>query len=543
MRDLRDRFLGTLREGLQSTAAETRANLVSGLLAGEEDVRGAFDALFLAAFRAGRLPAGMRALQKEGGAHVRDVGEQLEALLGGGYLDPVALASSIPKLLRQTCQICVLGDPIGTGFLIGRRQVLTACHVVRSRRGGAELVQPSDLAVRFDVVRVSKERISEGRRFEVASVCAHRFPLPSDSPEIETPRDDPALDYAVLELREDVGGDRGWVDLRKAVGIQEGAPLILAQHPQRGPLRFAVSNRTNSVEGDARRLCHHAPTEGGSSGAACLSFVDEELAPVALHQGGRADTNYAIRMVRIREDLQQRGVLTNDDPDAHRPAPADTVPRILEWLASDTASTKARLARLVMTLPSALLQDAPAGEDAPTFLGALDRSDRRALWQSFQVASAIPDHLESGEESPRARARRWTPWLLAVPALVAGVCWALWVTRSTEGPAPGMYDCRANERRLVDCQIEPLDRDAVRIRFSASARPDVVNRLVGTLTRRDARGRNCWTTNLEREFSAGSEPPVKTPGGTLSFCNREGKWTGTWTDATALDFTMVSSPR
>lgn len=108
-------------------------------------------------------------------------------------------------------------------------------------------------------------------------------------------------------------------------------------------------------------------------------------------------------------------------------------------------------------------------------------------------------------------------------------------------PAVGRYECSANQKKLEDCEIQPEKAD-LRFQFSVPSPAGISNRLQGKLTRSMGHADNCWTAKLERRFSEDGEPLQKMAGGALWLCQKEEKWTGTWTDGTALDFIMVSSP-
>jgi hypothetical protein len=156
------------------------------------------------------------------------------------------------------------------------------------------------------------------------------------------------------------------------------------------------------------------------------------------------------------------------------------------------------------------------------------------------TGSPAPVHAHHG----RLGDKRVTVALLVI-TLSAGAGVAFWKTRTTPlAPSPGQYRCSANDKPLDDCWVEAANNDRLRIRFSVPSRPDVTNRLSGMLTPlTDRPGKDCWMGSLEREFSTDNEPSDKKPAGSLSLCHHEGNWSGTWTDAKSLKFTMVSSSR
>ena len=183
---------------------------------------------------------------------------------------------------RQVCRVEIPGQPLGTGFLVGRTAVLTNRHVVEEARKAA--AEPS-LKCRFDYRRLSNGSLEAG--FEVAvlkvvdeSPCspAERTAAPDNPP----PKPD-ELDYALLQLADVPGSPRGVVAM---VGppVQVDQALIIVQHPKGDPVRFTID--TKAVEGykhDGLRLRYRANTDAGSSGSPCFT-MDFDL--VALHHLG-----------------------------------------------------------------------------------------------------------------------------------------------------------------------------------------------------------------------------------------------------------------
>lgn len=416
---LRRRLLKGLREGLQSTRGELRAELVGNVLLTDDAVRSNLDGILLSAFRSGNLSQGILDLLKEGGPDVRDIGTQLEKLFGGGYLDPLALANAIPHLLRQTCQVLVAGDPSGTGFLIGPSHVLTACHVVRSRLGGAALRSHEDLGTRFDVVRGSKGDVEMGRHFAVTRIVAHRFPHPADEATVDTPFDNEPLDYAVLEIAPPIGLSRGWIDLTHAAPLHERSPLLVAQHPQRGPLRLAFANHAEHAPGDTRRVLHDAPTEPGSSGAPCLALVEHKLVPIAVHQGAGKEKNFAIRSTRIRDDLAARGLLSGHLQGTDQPPPPEARAELEAWLRAEPEHSPGRLARLVMALPASSLSELNVGRNTNEYVDSLAQVDANSLWRAHEVVKILPDGRIASGRPPLPRRVKLAAGITIATATIA----------------------------------------------------------------------------------------------------------------------------
>jgi V8-like Glu-specific endopeptidase len=206
------------------------------------------------------------------------------------------------------CLVEANEQPLGTGFLVGEGTVLTNWHVVqRARDSGLG----SRLACRFDFRKLSNGSKDPGRVFGVSSVLDES---PCSSAELTaTPATPPPtrdeLDYALLAI-DNVGADRRHIRLAAPPPVTAGQPLIIVQHPNGEPMRFAID--TDAViryEASQLRLRYRTNTEKGSSGSPCFS-MDFDL--VALHHLGEKGSasqgyNQGIPIGLVRDRIVANG--------------------------------------------------------------------------------------------------------------------------------------------------------------------------------------------------------------------------------------------
>lgn len=212
------------------------------------------------------------------------------------------------KIKRQVCRVEANGGGIGTGFLVGPDAVLTNWHVVWQAR---KLGVLDKLGCRFDYRRLVKGGVDAGTLFAVTKVedeCPCSDAELTLHPDVPPPKPD-QLDYALLRLATPQP-ERGYLTLPDPPPSAPGSPLIIVQHPQGEPLRFAID--TNAVIGpvhDGLRLRYTTNTERGSSGSPCFS-MDWDLL-VLHHLGdpakGPATFNQGVPVDLIRKSIVARG--------------------------------------------------------------------------------------------------------------------------------------------------------------------------------------------------------------------------------------------
>lgn len=187
------------------------------------------------------------------------------------------------RIERQVCRVEASQSALGTGFLVGPGVVLTNWHVVQEARDKGIA---GELGCRFDYKRLTNGAVESGMVVPVTAVLAEQPCSPSekDGGDPDTPPPGPDdLDFALLQLAEPLA-ERGAIRLGDPVMPEKRDPIIIVQHPEGEPVRFAID--TDAVLGptpNARRLRYTTNTEPGSSGSPCLT-MDLEL--VALHHLG-----------------------------------------------------------------------------------------------------------------------------------------------------------------------------------------------------------------------------------------------------------------
>src|SRR5262249_43432478 len=124
------------------------------------------------------------------------------------------------------------------------------------------------------------------------------------------------LDFALLRLAEPAGNhevtgrpgvQRGFIR-PQAIAFENGAPLIILQHPNESPLKIR-SGSIRRLKNSPKRILYSTNTREGSSGAPCFTH---EWELVALHQAGdEAVGNYGIPCADILP-LLPKEVLENE---------------------------------------------------------------------------------------------------------------------------------------------------------------------------------------------------------------------------------------
>lgn len=187
--------------------------------------------------------------------------------------------AKLGAILRQVCAVTANGQPVGTGFLVGEKAVLTNWHVAEASR------QIGPMACNFDYIRRADNTLAASESVEVARIAVERpcsgAELTAD-PDKPPPRPD-ELDYALLELKSPLP-TRGYIRLADGPPLSPGAALYIVQHPAGKPMMIAQDmEAVIGMEHGGLRLRYYTNTEPGSSGSPCFS-ADWDL--VALHHLG-----------------------------------------------------------------------------------------------------------------------------------------------------------------------------------------------------------------------------------------------------------------
>ena len=223
------------------------------------------------------------------------------------FMDIQVWLTRLGELERRVCRVEVEdrdGSPVdyGTGFLVGPSTVMTSFHTVAQviekglRSGG--------IRFRFDY------KIAPGGTERPGVVFT---PGPTDwlvaESSFETQGEE-GLDYAVILLDRLIEPDRGYIQLpSNSPPVVPGMPLLILQHPPRGPLKLVFEpNGAIGLSSDNRFIRHRLATEPGSAGS---PIFNSDLALIGLHQGHRdrkSDEKLAIAIAAIVEDLRRKNV-------------------------------------------------------------------------------------------------------------------------------------------------------------------------------------------------------------------------------------------
>lgn len=231
------------------------------------------------------------------------------------HLTMVDLGNWPERLLevrRRICRVDLDGNALGTGVLVGPRTVLTNWHVICAALapGAAER-----LTCRFDYLSRGSGGRAPGVSISLSKVGVLDFspcsPAECTAEPDSSPPSPVELDYALLELAEAIGNERGAEVLPEtAPRLPDNAPLLIAQHADGGQMRLAFD--TDAVIGRMHsnlRLRYRTNTQPGSSGSPVFD-INWQL--IALHHlgdpaGGSPGFNQGIPGELIRAQIISKG--------------------------------------------------------------------------------------------------------------------------------------------------------------------------------------------------------------------------------------------
>jgi hypothetical protein len=218
------------------------------------------------------------------------------------------LGAFIAGLQRLSRAVCRIGIPevSGTGFLIGRRTVLTNYHVVRSviapTADGASIVCEFDFTGPGAAVTAyhgapGADWLGPNRPFSQSDLTGTGTPGSGE------------LDFAVIHLDREVEPERAALLLPEVQPlIAQSDYLLIAQHPRGGDEQLAIG-QVVSWPGDGLRCRYDVTTEPGSSGSPVLDF-DLQLAALhhAAEPGSAPRYNQGVPIKHIRAALVAAGL-------------------------------------------------------------------------------------------------------------------------------------------------------------------------------------------------------------------------------------------
>lgn len=192
--------------------------------------------------------------------------------------------------MRRAAGVCRVetadGKPLGTGFLLGQRELLTNYHVVELAAGDDLATKAHNLQFRFRSVTASAGQESAGQLYRPDE----DDPVLSSSPV-------GALDYALIRVEEGISAAEDIWPVEYATTVPrplaKGMPLNIIGHPLGEAMKLAISgNGIAGVYSDAGLLQYATKALNGSSGSPCF---DDSWQLVAIHHAERARSFGAVR--------------------------------------------------------------------------------------------------------------------------------------------------------------------------------------------------------------------------------------------------------
>lgn len=209
---------------------------------------------------------------------------------------------------RLSDALCRISAPTvkGTGFLVGRRTVLTNFHVMKEAI--QQSLDGSKLLFEFGFSGAGPPAFS----LQAAAGVAWKGPNRPYSQSDLTGVGDPApneLDFALVTLASDVPADRlplAWPIAPPIVSQRDF--IVIGQHPQGNAANIAFGE-VLAYPGSGLRYRYDVTTEPGSSGSPVLT-LDQQL--VALHHAGdpqyQPKYNQGVPIWLIMEALKGEGI-------------------------------------------------------------------------------------------------------------------------------------------------------------------------------------------------------------------------------------------
>lgn len=215
-------------------------------------------------------------------------------------VDLAIFEGNMGRLKRALCRV-LIPEVNGTGFLIGRRTVLTNYHVVEKALN--RNATSADISCEFDYAAKdaatvkfkarSGEWLGPKSPYSLSDTTGTGEPGPNE------------LDFAVIHLEAEVEPDRLAIELPFAPPIvAQGDYIFIGQHPGGGVAQIALG-RVVAHPGKSLRYRYDVTTEPGSSGSPVL---DMDMRLVALHHAAEPTNNptynQGVPIARIKAALE-----------------------------------------------------------------------------------------------------------------------------------------------------------------------------------------------------------------------------------------------
>jgi hypothetical protein len=262
---------------------------------------------YLAAAAARLLPdqAGARALYEDKRLPMRPASLEATVNKRSHLIGYDLFLSRYQSLGRAICRI-ETGFKQGTGFLVGRRSVLTNFHVVEEAI--ANLPLGEKIVCRFDFHGAGEEEVAGTPLMLAADWLGPNSPYSqSDLTGTGSPESG-ELDFALLHLAEPVVERLSLALSTEPRVVVPGDVAMVAQHPGGAELAIAYGVLT-SFPADGLRYRYDCTTGHGASGAPMLS-ADLDL--IGLHHAAdpdlHPDYNQAVPTFRIARAIEEAGL-------------------------------------------------------------------------------------------------------------------------------------------------------------------------------------------------------------------------------------------
>ena len=204
-------------------------------------------------------------------------------------LAPVRIRRLGPPVARLRFMLAGQGQATCTGFLVGRRLLLTNQHCITS----AEL---ASAVADFGYDDASRAPVRIRAEALIASSAS--------------------LDYSLLLLAREPGPAYGRLYVGSSPLSDEGHPLVIVQHPGGRPKQVSIADcraagvrRLGLAPGDFSDFGHLCDTLGGSSGSPVLDWNGGRV--VGLHhlgfrEGSPEPVNQAVHLARVLDDIKRQ---------------------------------------------------------------------------------------------------------------------------------------------------------------------------------------------------------------------------------------------